>query len=80
MPLIRVIPKIKTEKAEVYKLEGRYFAIIRTDPDINMQDLEHAQQTIHDFLGLDVLVVNFECDIELVEAPPPTWHERVKAE
>ena len=57
MPLLRIKPKVKTETAEIFEIKGRYFAIVHIRDNISPQGMEDAQQTIHAFLEMDVLMV-----------------------
>ena len=77
MPLLKITPKLETESSQMYEIEGRRFAIVKVDPDIGMDTLREAHGTISQFLDMDVLVLTFDATVELVEALPPTWHERI---
>jgi len=76
MPLIKITPKLKTESAEFYELEGRRLAIVRVDPSsVSMDTLKDAHSIISNFLDMEVLMLTFDADIEIVEALPPTRYE-----
>ena len=77
MPIVRVTPKLETETAQLFELEGRRFAIVRVDPDIGMEALKEAHGIISSFLDMDVLILTFQADVEIVEVQAPTWHERI---
>lgn len=77
MPLIKITPKVETESAQFYELEGRRFAIVKVDPDVGREVMEEAHRTISQFLDMDVLFLTFDATVEIVEAPPQTWLERV---
>lgn len=77
MPLIKIVPKLETESAQFYELGSRRFAIVRVDPDVGAKTMEEAQSILHQFLDMDVLMVNFDATIELVEVEGPTWQERI---
>jgi len=77
MPLIKILPKIGTETAQIYEIEGRRFAIVKVDPDVGAETMQEAHGVISQFLDMVVLMLTFDATIEIVEAPAPTWHERI---
>jgi len=77
MPLIKITPRIKTNKAQFFELEGRHFAIVTAGPQVSLQDMEDARETLAAFLGMDVVIIGEGFEIDIVEALGPTRHERL---
>ncbi len=77
MSLIKITPKLDTEMARFYEIDGRRLAIVKVDSEVGQEDMENAQSILHQFLDMDVLMLNYEVDIELVEIEGQTWHERI---
>lgn len=78
--LIKIRPKIGTETAQIYEIKGRRFAIVKVDPDVGMESMQEAHEVISQFLDMDVLMLTIDATVEIVEAPAPTWHERIKGD
>lgn len=84
MPLVKVLhkvaPKLTTDKAQLFDIEGRRFAIVTVDPEVSAHDMEHAQEVISAFLDMDVLIIGEGIKVEIVEVPALTRHERLASD
>lgn len=77
MPLIKVAPKLKTEKAEFFTIEGRYVAIIRVPGRTPQDDIEMIREVFGQTLDMDVIVMNNNVEVEILEVLPQTRRERL---
>lgn len=84
MPLVKVLhkvaPKLTTDRAQLFDIEGRRFAIVTVAPEVSAQAMEQAQEIISDFLDMDVLILGEGLKVEIVETPAMTRHERLASD
>jgi len=80
MPLIKITPRLTTETAKLYEIDGRRLAIVTVAPEVSLQDMEDARETLHAFLEMDVVIIGEGFKVELYEAPGPSRHERLASD